>query len=455
MKTKTKKRLILLLLLFILGAVTGVVLIQFEGKKPELVLDDVVRSVGIQRTLSGHVSDQGKGIRRIWIALIRDKTETVLFEETLPSAGFIRGGMVFDKEVSLDVNPTALGISDGPATLRIAVWDYSWRNWLKGNTLYSEFPITIDTRPPSISILSRQHNINQGGAAVVVYRVTDDTVDTGVKVGDNRYDGYSGYFKDPSVYLAFFALSHTQGKNTPLWVEAVDAAGNTAKTGFPCYIRNRKFKTDRIPLSDRFLKMKMLEFQGDPDVAGQASALEQFLMVNRKLRKANSETLRAACSSPVQKKQWDGAFLRLPRSATRANFADHRSYMYNNKVVDQQYHMGIDLASVAQSPIPAANAGTVCMVGPVGIYGIVVMIDHGFGIFSQYAHMSRADVAPGDVVEKGTIIGRTGATGLAGGDHLHFGMMVGETFVNPVEWWDSSWIENNIERKLRKVEASL
>ena len=52
------------------------------------------------------------------------------------------------------------------------------------------------------------------------------------------------------------------------------------------------------------------------------------------------------------------------------------------------------------------------------------------------------------MVSKGEIIGKTGTTGLAGGDHLHFGMVVYNIFVNPIEWWDATWMKNNIQNKL-------
>jgi murein DD-endopeptidase MepM/ murein hydrolase activator NlpD len=151
---------------------------------------------------------------------------------------------------------------------------------------------------------------------------------------------------------------------------------------------------------------------------------------------------------------WKGAFLRLPNSARRAGFADHRIYKYKGHIIDRQTHMGIDLASVAQSPVLASNTGKVIFAEGLGIYGKTVIIDHGFGLFSMYSHLSSFNVKKGQMVPKGDIIGRTGVTGLAGGDHLHFGMLVHNTFVNPVEWWDASWIKNNISDKIDELVKS-
>ena len=124
---------------------------------------------------------------------------------------------------------------------------------------------------------------------------------------------------------------------------------------------------------------------------------------------------------------------------------------YKGKVIDHQYHMGIDLASLALSPIPAANAGKVVFAEQLGIYGQTVILDHGFGLFTLYGHCSSLDVTVGQVVARGDTIAKTGTTGLAGGDHLHYGMLVGSTYVNPIEWWDAKWIENNITSKLKAL----
>jgi murein DD-endopeptidase MepM/ murein hydrolase activator NlpD len=72
----------------------------------------------------------------------------------------------------------------------------------------------------------------------------------------------------------------------------------------------------------------------------------------------------------------------------------------------------------------------------------------------MYAHLNASDVRKGQTVKKGDTLGRTGSTGLAGGDHLHFSILVHNTFVNPIEWWDASWIENNVTAKIKAVPSA-
>jgi len=132
-----------------------------------------------------------------------------------------------------------------------------------------------------------------------------------------------------------------------------------------------------------------------------------------------------------------------------ASFGEDRTYWYGGKQVDRQIHLGVDLASTAHSAIPAANSGKVAFAGPLGIYGNTVLIDHGCGLFSMYSHLSRIETEVKKEVKKGETLGRTGSTGLAGGDHLHYSMLVHGVFVNPIEWWDEHWIKDNVEKKMK------
>ena len=118
--------------------------------------------------------------------------------------------------------------------------------------------------------------------------------------------------------------------------------------------------------------------------------------------------------------------------------------------------MVIDLESVANSPVRAGNDGVVALAsapGGLGIYGKTVILDHGYGLFSMYSHLSQIAVKAGDHVSKGDQLGRTGSTGMAGGDHLHFSILISDTFVNPVEWWDRKWIQNNVTSKIEWAQS--
>lgn len=183
--------------------------------------------------------------------------------------------------------------------------------------------------------------------------------------------------------------------------------------------------------------------------------LEKFLYVNSELRQQNVQTILAVPTDTVEKMLWTGKFRRMAGAANRAKFADHRVYKYKGKEIDRAVHLGIDLASTSNAKVGAANAGRVIMAKDVGIFGNSVIIDHGLGVASLYSHLNEMRVKKGDTVAKGDIIGLTGLTGLAGGDHLHLSMIVHNVFVNPVEWWDPNWIKNNITSKIEAVEKEI
>jgi murein DD-endopeptidase MepM/ murein hydrolase activator NlpD len=255
--------------------------------------------------------------------------------------------------------------------------------------------------------------------------------------------------------MAFFALNFRQGRDTTMFISAVDPAGNRSRAGFPYYIRKKSFRKDILNITDRFLNWKMPEFDAYTESVPNTSPLEKFLKVNRGLRQENYMTIIEVADKTDSRIYWDGAFLRLPKSARQAGFADHRVYRYQGRIVDRQVHLGVDLASIERSPVPASNRGKVVFAERLGIYGKTIILDHGFGLFSMYSHLSSFSVQPEHIVSKGEPIGYTGMTGLAGGDHLHFGVFIHDTFVDPIEWWDASWIENNISSKIMTVKSTL
>lgn len=435
-----------------------------ETKQPTLQWETPLGSFGRTFTLKGIAADPESGLQRIWIALMQEGKEVVLLDQEFPSEGLLRKGIVRRHPISLEIDASTLGFVDGAALLRTACWDYSYTGWLSGNRSYVEHGIVIDTKPPVVEMVTQIHNLNQGGAGLAIYRVAEPVVSTGVKVGEKSFPGVKGYFKDEDVFMAFFALPYDEGLETQLYVTATDEAGNVGRSGFAHHINTKSFKSDIINVSDGFLKQNMPKFEGVLGGVQQTSSIETFLKVNRDLRQTNYETIQGICGKSDASIYWNGAFLRLPASARRAGFADHRTYVYDGKTIDRQVHLGIDLASTSHSPVPAANSGRIAFAEDLGIYGRTVIVDHGFYLFSMYSHLSRIQVTPGQMVSKGDILGFTGTTGLAAGDHLHFSVLIHQTFVNPIEWWDATWIKNNISDKLKgaverigvdKKEASL
>ena len=425
---------------------------RLEGEPPTFTLEKPTQYAGASYTLKGLASDHKSGLRRLWIAILQQGREVVLLDKRFPSRGFLRGGAVRKHQVVIETKLPGLGFKDGQAVLRTAVWDHSCRGWGDGNRSYAEHNLVIDTRPARIEVLTRNHNLNQGGTCLAVYRVSEPVATNGVKVGDRFFSGSSGHFGDSNVFVAFFALPYDKGAETQLYVTATDKAGNTSQKGFFHYINPKTFKHDTLNISDTFLKRKMPEFDRHLDTGnGSAPLVEKFLAVNRKLRQANHKTIEDACKHSDAKMYWRGPFLRLPASVRMAGFADHRIYRYDGQVIDKQVHLGIDLASTAYSAAPAANSGRVAFSDNLGIYGNTVIIDHGLGLFSMYGHLSRSQVTANQMVSKGDVIGFTGSTGMAGGDHLHFAMFIYHTFVNPIEWWDTNWIKHNVTDKLKRV----
>jgi murein DD-endopeptidase MepM/ murein hydrolase activator NlpD len=94
-------------------------------------------------------------------------------------------------------------------------------------------------------------------------------------------------------------------------------------------------------------------------------------------------------------------------------------------------HTGIDIVAPRGTPVVASAKGRVSVVGHQGDYGLMVDIDHGHGIVTRYAHLSKATVRVGQRVERGELIGNVGQSGLAAGPHLHYEVLVNGSPANP------------------------
>lgn len=393
--------------------------------------------VGAKQELVLRLADGGTGLRQVQVTAVQGAKQVVLVDKSYGS-----GSHNAEERFTLEKG----GLVDGPFEFVIAARDHALFPLLQGNRLEQRLSLELDSQPPTLTVQSGTTNFNQGGAGLVVFTASEELGSAGIRVADHFFPAFrqaSGSY----LCLLAFPWNLAPGAFVPKIV-ASDRAGNERVTGIYFRTNAKKFPTDRIVVSQAFLDNKIVpDFQHYFPETSDPAAL--FLRVNRELRGQNLKTIlehgRETAATPL----WQGAFQRLPKAAVPGYFAQTRTYLMGGRTVDRQTHLGIDLASTAQAPVPAANSGKVIFAGELGIYGDCVIIDHGLNLQTLYGHLSQIDVGEGTQVQKGETIGRTGTSGLAGGDHLHFDVLIAGRQVNPLEWWDAAWLENNIVGKLR------
>ena len=387
------------------------------------------------------VTDQGTGLKSVTATLSSGGTEHALASEDYAQA-------VTEKEITVALSSRLTGVKEGPAVLRVSARDRSLWNYFRGNETVIQKNVTIDITPPTLELFADDRYINFGGVGMIVYKPSADTVTTGVKIGDYFFPGAKGQIKEhPDHFVAFFAHPYNVAEDAKAMLVATDKAGNTREMRIVYELKNVKYKKSTIAINDEFIQTKVAPLLNDVG-ARQGSPKEIFIRVNKGLRKENEAKIAEITKKFTPSILWKGAFSQLSNSKVEANFADARTYTYNNEAIDNAYHLGYDLSVTKHYPAEAANSGTVAFVGDLGIYGNTVILDHGLGLFTLYGHLSSIDVKVGDPIKQQQVIGKTGETGLAADDHLHYGVYLGGVAILPVEWWDQKWINDNIQPKL-------
>lgn len=436
---KRFKKLLLVLLLIVL--VAGIIFYFRDTEAPQITLAPAEGPISAKTALSLSLADETTGLSEVAVAAVQGDNRITLHNQTFPPD---------TKNVQIELTLSGKQLKDGELRIEVTAVDRSVYHLGKGNLSQQTFQLTYDTRAPIISILSKAHNFTRGGSGLVLYRLSEEASKQGVIVGDRFFPGH---LQDSGYYACLLAYPYDmKGEDFVPRVIAVDLAGNERQAGIYYRSKYESFRKRKINLSDNFLQMKTPEFETlVPEVT---DPLDIFLHVNGDVRAQNRAKMVELSSKTVSTPRWEGSFLRQPNASTLALFADYRDYFYKGKKVDNAVHLGYDLASVAQAEVPAANSGEVVFADYLGIYGQCVVIDHGLGLQTLYAHMSQLDVQPGDQVVKGQVLGRSGSTGMAGGDHLHFGVFVSGLPVQPKEWWDDHWLKDNISSKLEAAEQN-
>ena len=452
-----RKLLAVLVLLALVAA--GVWFMAGRQEGPALTFTKPGALIGQTGELELKIDPHGSPLETLTISLEQDGARTPVF--SLPGDANSKliqqpdGSLILQRQVGKKALPA---LKQGKARFVAA----SSRKVLFGQRVVSSEAsrdAEVKLTPPQVAILSTHHFVNHGGSELVVYRVTPADVDSGVLVGDVSYHGYPASSAgvtgaDAGLKIGFFALLHDQDLNAPVRVFARDAAGNEATAAVEVKVFEKVFRKSRIDVDDAFLAKvvpPILANTPSLKVNDPSNLLESYLTINRELRKQNGATIAALAEKSAPDRLWQGPFKQLINSAVESGFADHRTYVYQNKDVDQQVHLGFDLASTLAAPVHASNAGRIVLAEFLGIYGNCVIVDHGLGLQSLYAHLSSIGVKVGDTVTQGQELGRSGTTGLAGGDHLHFTMLLGGHAVTPIDWWSEQWVQDRVLRKLREA----
>lgn len=418
---------------------------EIRSPLPEVHLLTERKGIGQATPLSFSVSDR-RGLRSLDVTVEQGGQSIPVLSETYASRLSWRvGPKSGTRQVTVGTQQQK-ELKDGEATLHIVARN---KNWFSSSTALDR-KLAVRSRPPALNV----HTggilyMNQAGCEMVIYSVSPGTVSSGVRVGNYFFRGFPLPGGQSNDRLALFAFPYDLPTDTIPKIIARDDAENETQATFAYHLFPKNFRHRDIPLTEQFMQATVPGIMSHtPELKDQADMLKNFLMLNGSLRKANRAKIAEMGKDTVPEFLWQGAFMQLTNSAVESQFADYRSYIYQDKKVDEQVHLGFDLAVVIHGPVAAANSGRVIFADYLGIFGNMILLDHGFGLQTLYAHLNSFKVKPGDKVAKGQVIADSDSTGLAGGDHLHFTTLLDGVEVNPVEWWDHLWIEKHLMDKL-------
>lgn len=353
-----------------------------------------------------------------------------------------------DKTYTLQIKPKDLELTDGSATVIIK----ARAGFLK--EVKYEINSIIDTVPPALEVLKAPSIIYYGTGGFAVLRARDaDSVFVKLVVSalrdqsrdDLTFKAFKAAsetgLKSVSRYFVFFPVPFDIKDGSIFYAVAEDVAGNQNVKALPTSVKTKRYKTSSINIDDSFINKVISPLLNETNISDPVSA---FKKVNENWREKNQKKLIEISQKTEPKILWEGRFLQLKNSKVMATYGDKRTYFYKGKQVSKSVHLGYDLASVTNARVETANSGVVIFTGDLGIYGNTVIIDHGLGLMSLYGHLSMIMVNEGQTVKKGKVVGKTGSTGLAGGDHLHFGILIHGYEVSPLYWWDPYWVRVNV-----------
>ena len=424
-----------ILILLAIVVLLAVVVVLARSKTPLLDFPASVSSLGQATPISVHVRDP-RGVRSI--AAYVDQNGARYSVWTLPQPS-VATESTFTFMAGVKTTPQ---LKDGKATLVVEAAS----NDLLGKTAHLEQPVTVVTQPPSVSVDSDQHYLYLGMADLVTFNVSGGWTEAGVRVRDQTFRAWPMPGGKPGLF-SLFAFAWNMPPDTAPVVYASNGAGNDATGSMVFQFPKKeqpKYTTHDLQVSDAFMHKVVTEL--DPNGSGDPVA--RFVKINTEMRRANNKTLSDLRFKTADHFLWTQVFQRQSHAQNEATFADVRNYIYQGKKIDQQVHLGYDLAVTQHIGVEASNDGRIVYAAPLGIYGNCIVVDHGYGLQTIYGHLSQINVHEGDMVKRGQVMGLSGMTGMAGGDHIHFAMQLDGVQIDPKEWWDPHWIQDHVAKRV-------
>jgi murein DD-endopeptidase MepM/ murein hydrolase activator NlpD len=429
--TAVRKFLIFVFLVIVVAA--GVVI--FQSSTPVLTAGSAPAILGQATPVTVHVRDK-RGLRtlRAWV----EQNGT-----TYPVAQAADPKPMKDADWNFTAGVQAAPqLKDGKAVLAVEAVS----NDVLRRTGQWHADVTVVTRPPSVTVDADRHYLYLGMADLVTFQVAGNYTDAGVRVGNETFRAWPMPGGKAGLFSLFAFAWNMTPDTAPLVFASAGPGDESTGTMVYQFPKNEQphYTTHDLQVSDAFLNKVINEL----DPGGTGDPVARFVKINTEMRKANNQTLFDLRTKTADHFLWSEVFQRQPHSQAESTFADVRNYIYHGQKIDQQVHLGYDLAVTEHVGVQASNDGRVVYAAPLGIYGNCVVLDHGYGLMSLYGHMSNIAVHEGDMVKKGQVLGQSGMTGMAAGDHIHFSMMLDGVQIDPKEWWDAHWIEDHIVRRV-------
>ena len=418
-----------------IAALLPIAILLVRSAKPVLDLPSPVASLGQATSITLHVRDP-RGVRKAQAFVEQNGTRFPVWELAQPSGAadntwsFVAG------------TKTTQQLRDGQAKLIVEATS----NDLLRKTAVLERNVVVVTQPPTVSADSEQHYLYLGMADLATFNVSGSWAEAGVRVGDQTFRSWPMPGGKPGLF-SLFAFAWNMPPGTIPQVFVSNAAGNDVTSPITVQFPKKeqpKYTVHDLQVSDAFLQKVV----GELDPNGSGDPVSRFVKINSEMRRANNKTLSDLRFKTVDRFLFSQPFARQSHSQAEASFADVRNYIYQGRKIDQQVHLGYDLAVTQHVGVEASNDGRVVYAAPLGIYGNCIVVDHGYGLQTIYGHLSHIDVHEGDTVKRGQVMGQSGMTGMAGGDHIHFAMQLDGVQIDPKEWWDGHWIKDHVARRV-------